>query len=169
MSGLFQILFPLLTKLLENINTQDPSGMEETRMRASTLLCKVGYRCIEQPFSHFIVLTYVLETITTWALKDVDIIRLLTCMQEWTCMEVHQCVMLLKSLFPDWRISLSIVTMHVSAYCKTGTHISRWTGKWTCMNCSGHIIYRVHYSASIQTCYFCGCPVVEGYRFLKAH
>ncbi|XP_053393405.1 Golgi-specific brefeldin A-resistance guanine nucleotide exchange factor 1-like isoform X2 [Mercenaria mercenaria] len=36
-----KILFPLLTKLLENINTQDPSGMEETRMRASTLLCKV--------------------------------------------------------------------------------------------------------------------------------
>lgn len=37
-----QVLFPLLTKLLENINIQDPSGMEETRMRASTLLCKVN-------------------------------------------------------------------------------------------------------------------------------
>lgn len=36
-----KILFPLLTKLLENINANDPSGMEETRMRASTLLCKV--------------------------------------------------------------------------------------------------------------------------------
>ncbi|XP_070186725.1 Golgi-specific brefeldin A-resistance guanine nucleotide exchange factor 1-like isoform X2 [Littorina saxatilis] len=36
-----KVLFPLLTKLLENINSQDPSGMEETRMRASTLLCKV--------------------------------------------------------------------------------------------------------------------------------
>ncbi|XP_050390841.2 Golgi-specific brefeldin A-resistance guanine nucleotide exchange factor 1 isoform X2 [Patella vulgata] len=36
-----KVLFPLLTKLLENINPQDPSGMEETRMRASTLLCKV--------------------------------------------------------------------------------------------------------------------------------
>lgn len=36
-----KVLFPLLTKLLENINIQDPSGMEETRMRASTLLCKV--------------------------------------------------------------------------------------------------------------------------------
>ncbi|XP_061196225.1 Golgi-specific brefeldin A-resistance guanine nucleotide exchange factor 1-like isoform X2 [Saccostrea echinata] len=36
-----KVLFPLLTKLLENINVQDPSGMEETRMRASTLLCKV--------------------------------------------------------------------------------------------------------------------------------
>ncbi|PVD38476.1 hypothetical protein C0Q70_01091 [Pomacea canaliculata] len=35
------VLFPLLTKLLENISPQDPSGMEETRMRASTLLCKV--------------------------------------------------------------------------------------------------------------------------------
>lgn len=36
-----KVLFPLLTKLLENINSQDPTGMEETRMRASTLLCKV--------------------------------------------------------------------------------------------------------------------------------
>ncbi|XP_071108376.1 Golgi-specific brefeldin A-resistance guanine nucleotide exchange factor 1-like isoform X1 [Haliotis cracherodii] len=36
-----KVLFPLLTKLLENINPQDPAGMEETRMRASTLLCKV--------------------------------------------------------------------------------------------------------------------------------
>ncbi|OWF51783.1 Golgi-specific brefeldin A-resistance guanine nucleotide exchange factor 1 [Mizuhopecten yessoensis] len=36
-----KVLFPLLTKLLENINQQDPTGMEETRMRASTLLCKV--------------------------------------------------------------------------------------------------------------------------------
>ncbi|RUS73129.1 hypothetical protein EGW08_019109 [Elysia chlorotica] len=36
-----KVLFPLLTKLLENINASDPGGMEETRMRASTLLCKV--------------------------------------------------------------------------------------------------------------------------------
>lgn len=36
-----KVLFPLLTKLLSNINNQDPSGMEETRVRASTLLCKV--------------------------------------------------------------------------------------------------------------------------------
>ncbi|XP_012936931.1 Golgi-specific brefeldin A-resistance guanine nucleotide exchange factor 1 [Aplysia californica] len=36
-----KVLFPLLTKLLENINVSDPVGMEETRMRASTLLCKV--------------------------------------------------------------------------------------------------------------------------------
>ncbi|KAK0051833.1 Golgi-specific brefeldin A-resistance guanine nucleotide exchange factor 1 [Biomphalaria pfeifferi] len=36
-----KVLFPLLNKLLENINLADPSGMEETRMRASTLLCKV--------------------------------------------------------------------------------------------------------------------------------
>ncbi|GAB1600980.1 Golgi-specific brefeldin A-resistance guanine nucleotide exchange factor 1-like [Argonauta hians] len=36
-----KVLFPLLTKLLSNINSQDPSGMEETRVRASTLLCKV--------------------------------------------------------------------------------------------------------------------------------
>lgn len=37
----FKVLFPLLTKLLENINIQDPTGMEETRMRASALLTKV--------------------------------------------------------------------------------------------------------------------------------
>lgn len=36
-----KVLFPLLTKLLSSINNQDPSGMEETRVRASTLLCKV--------------------------------------------------------------------------------------------------------------------------------
>ncbi|XP_076459823.1 Golgi-specific brefeldin A-resistance guanine nucleotide exchange factor 1-like isoform X2 [Babylonia areolata] len=36
-----KVLFPLLTKLLETINAQDPTGMEETRMRASTLLGKV--------------------------------------------------------------------------------------------------------------------------------
>ncbi|XP_077999496.1 Golgi-specific brefeldin A-resistance guanine nucleotide exchange factor 1-like [Glandiceps talaboti] len=36
-----KVLFPLLSKLLENINAQDPVGMEETRMRSSTLLCKV--------------------------------------------------------------------------------------------------------------------------------
>lgn len=37
-----KVLFPLLSKLLENINLQDPVGMEETRMRAATLLSKVG-------------------------------------------------------------------------------------------------------------------------------
>lgn len=36
-----QVLFPLLTKLLENISPADVGGMEETRMRASTLLSKV--------------------------------------------------------------------------------------------------------------------------------
>uniref|UniRef100_UPI00358F0A71 Golgi-specific brefeldin A-resistance guanine nucleotide exchange factor 1 isoform X3 n=1 Tax=Myxine glutinosa TaxID=7769 RepID=UPI00358F0A71 len=36
-----KVLFPLLTKLLENISPADPAGMEETRMRVSTLLCKV--------------------------------------------------------------------------------------------------------------------------------
>ncbi|XP_072138695.1 Golgi-specific brefeldin A-resistance guanine nucleotide exchange factor 1 isoform X4 [Mobula birostris] len=36
-----KVLFPLLTKLLENISPADIGGMEETRMRASTLLCKV--------------------------------------------------------------------------------------------------------------------------------
>ncbi|XP_072050985.1 Golgi-specific brefeldin A-resistance guanine nucleotide exchange factor 1-like isoform X2 [Amphiura filiformis] len=36
-----KVLFPLLSKLLENVNLQDPVGMEETRMRAATLLSKV--------------------------------------------------------------------------------------------------------------------------------
>ncbi|ELU03437.1 hypothetical protein CAPTEDRAFT_227129 [Capitella teleta] len=36
-----KVLFPLLSNLLESINPQDPTGIEETRMRASTLLCKV--------------------------------------------------------------------------------------------------------------------------------
>ncbi|GFS40758.1 golgi-specific brefeldin A-resistance guanine nucleotide exchange factor 1 [Nephila pilipes] len=36
-----KVLFPLLAKLLENISPSDPIGMEETRMRGATLLCKV--------------------------------------------------------------------------------------------------------------------------------
>ena len=40
-SGALQVLFPLLTKLLENISPADPEGMEETRMRGATLLSKV--------------------------------------------------------------------------------------------------------------------------------
>ncbi|XP_055952129.1 Golgi-specific brefeldin A-resistance guanine nucleotide exchange factor 1-like isoform X1 [Argiope bruennichi] len=36
-----KVLFPLLAKLLENISPNDPIGMEETRMRGATLLCKV--------------------------------------------------------------------------------------------------------------------------------
>ncbi|KAF1412303.1 Golgi-specific brefeldin A-resistance guanine nucleotide exchange factor 1, partial [Spheniscus humboldti] len=36
-----KVLFPLLTKLLENISPAEIGGMEETRMRASTLLSKV--------------------------------------------------------------------------------------------------------------------------------
>lgn len=39
---ILQVLFPLLTKLLENISPADVGGMEETRMRASTLLSKVS-------------------------------------------------------------------------------------------------------------------------------
>ncbi|KAK1791614.1 hypothetical protein P4O66_013617 [Electrophorus voltai] len=35
------VLFPLLTKLLDNISPADVGGMEETRMRACTLLSKV--------------------------------------------------------------------------------------------------------------------------------
>uniref|UniRef100_A0A2R5LB52 Putative pattern-formation protein/guanine nucleotide exchange factor n=1 Tax=Ornithodoros turicata TaxID=34597 RepID=A0A2R5LB52_9ACAR len=36
-----KVLFPLLTKLMENVSPCDPLGMEETRMRGATLLCKV--------------------------------------------------------------------------------------------------------------------------------
>ena len=36
-----KVLFPLLAKLLENIDPRNSIRMEETRMRASTLLCKV--------------------------------------------------------------------------------------------------------------------------------
>uniref|UniRef100_T1IU23 SEC7 domain-containing protein n=1 Tax=Strigamia maritima TaxID=126957 RepID=T1IU23_STRMM len=36
-----KVLFPLLAKLLENLNANDPVGLEETRMRGATLLCKV--------------------------------------------------------------------------------------------------------------------------------
>lgn len=36
-----KVLFPLLAKLLENIDPRNAVRMEETRMRASTLLCKV--------------------------------------------------------------------------------------------------------------------------------
>uniref|UniRef100_A0A0N5A190 SEC7 domain-containing protein n=1 Tax=Parastrongyloides trichosuri TaxID=131310 RepID=A0A0N5A190_PARTI len=35
------VLFPLLTKLLENIFPMDPIGLEETRVRAIQLVCKV--------------------------------------------------------------------------------------------------------------------------------
>ena len=38
---LLQVLFPMLSRLLEVNNTGDPMGVEETRMRAATLLCKV--------------------------------------------------------------------------------------------------------------------------------
>ncbi len=36
-----EVLFPLMSRLLEPLNPMDPQGMEETRMRAATLLCKV--------------------------------------------------------------------------------------------------------------------------------
>lgn len=36
-----KVLFPLLSKLMENVSPSDPVGMEETRMRGATLLCKV--------------------------------------------------------------------------------------------------------------------------------
>ncbi|GLH14697.1 Golgi-specific brefeldin A-resistance guanine nucleotide exchange factor 1 [Gryllus bimaculatus] len=36
-----KVLFPLLSKLLEPLSPSDPLGLEETRMRAATVLCKV--------------------------------------------------------------------------------------------------------------------------------
>lgn len=44
-----KVLFPLLTKLLENISPADVGGMEETRMRASTLLSKVLLTTLPPP------------------------------------------------------------------------------------------------------------------------
>lgn len=37
-----KVLFPLLSKLLEPMPNNDLSGLEETRMRAATLLSKVN-------------------------------------------------------------------------------------------------------------------------------
>ena len=37
----FQVLFPMLSQLLEVNSNSDPMGVEETCMRAATLLCKV--------------------------------------------------------------------------------------------------------------------------------
>lgn len=36
-----KVLFPLLNKLLEPLTSQDQPGLEETRMRAATVLSKV--------------------------------------------------------------------------------------------------------------------------------
>ena len=50
-----QVLFPLLHLLLENIDAGDPHGIEETRMRASTLLCKVGIcACVRDVLKQFL-------------------------------------------------------------------------------------------------------------------
>ena len=46
-----QVLFPLLTKLLDNISPADVGGMEETRMRGCTLLSKV--QANNQQTQHF--------------------------------------------------------------------------------------------------------------------
>lgn len=43
-----QVLFPLLTKLLDNISPADVGGMEETRMRGCTLLSKVNSNTQQQ-------------------------------------------------------------------------------------------------------------------------
>ena len=43
-----QVLFPLLTKLLENINAGDPVGMEETRMRWGDMLLYLKPRPIKK-------------------------------------------------------------------------------------------------------------------------
>lgn len=42
----FKVLFPMLASLLEIPSDSDPLGVEETRMRAATLLCKVILYCI---------------------------------------------------------------------------------------------------------------------------
>ncbi|VDK28877.1 unnamed protein product [Anisakis simplex] len=35
------VLFPLAHKLLDNLSPMDPIGMEETRVRAMQLICKI--------------------------------------------------------------------------------------------------------------------------------
>ena len=37
-----QVFFPMLTRLLKDIQTGDRQNLEETRVRASNLLCKVS-------------------------------------------------------------------------------------------------------------------------------
>lgn len=39
---LVQVFFPMLTRLLDDIQTGDRLNLEETRVRASNLLCKVS-------------------------------------------------------------------------------------------------------------------------------
>lgn len=43
-----KVLFPLLSKLLEPMPNNDLSGLEETRMRAATLLSKVNISLIKK-------------------------------------------------------------------------------------------------------------------------
>ncbi|KAI5753663.1 hypothetical protein M8J77_002244 [Diaphorina citri] len=59
------VLFPLLAKLLEDINEEDVVGMEETRMRAATLLSKV--------FLHHLTPLLVLPTFTHLWLQILDL------------------------------------------------------------------------------------------------
>lgn len=60
------VLFPLLAKLLEPISAQDPTGMEETRMRAATVLSKV--------FLHHLTPLLSLPTFTALWLTILDFI-----------------------------------------------------------------------------------------------
>ncbi|XP_075238410.1 sec7 domain-containing protein garz isoform X2 [Lycorma delicatula] len=59
-----KVLFPLLSKLLESINPQDPTGLEETRMRAATVLSKV--------FLHHLTPLQTLSTFTALWLTILD-------------------------------------------------------------------------------------------------
>ncbi|XP_039279024.1 Golgi-specific brefeldin A-resistance guanine nucleotide exchange factor 1 isoform X3 [Nilaparvata lugens] len=58
------VLFPLLSKLLEPISPQDPTGLEETRMRAATVLSKV--------FLHHLTPLQTLPTFTALWLTILD-------------------------------------------------------------------------------------------------
>ncbi|XP_023706010.1 Golgi-specific brefeldin A-resistance guanine nucleotide exchange factor 1 isoform X5 [Cryptotermes secundus] len=59
-----KVLFPLLSKLLEPLSPQDPTGVEETRMRAATVLSKV--------FLHHLTPLLTLPTFTALWLTILD-------------------------------------------------------------------------------------------------
>lgn len=45
-----KVILPMMSLLLTNIAAQDPHGLEETRMRASTLLCKVRFLLLQSGY-----------------------------------------------------------------------------------------------------------------------
>lgn len=67
-----QVLFPLLTKLLENISPADVGGMEETRMRASTLLSKVSTPLLPESLGETMFLNKTKLLCSILSISDLD-------------------------------------------------------------------------------------------------